>query len=168
MNDLDLIPPYLHPRVSGIESPAYAGKLSAVLHPGEKVDLAAVGGFASVRGSQSLASVETKPALLVATDQRLLAISPTRRGLLGTKSPAPSAVSFAPVASGNVFDAGYVVANGRRATASVCGSAPDGMVGAFVIWVLDVGDADNGNLWAITLLESISQRGGATRRPNGL
>lgn len=168
MSELTRIPPYLHPKVAGIEGPEYAGKLTGLLRSNEQVDLAVIGAFADVWDPKTLASVRLKPALIVATDQRLLIIRPIGKSLFGSKTPAPLIASFAPEDGGNVFDAGYVRDNPRRATASICGPAGGGMSGSFSVWVFDVGDADNGNLWAVRLRDNAETAGGTRRRPNGL
>lgn len=168
MGDLDLIPPYLHENVAGIQSPEYVGKLTALLQSRERVELATMGRVATTYDPKAQATARGKPALLVVTDQRLLAIYPQTKGLFGTKDPKPLVTHFTASNEGNVFNAGVLNLDASRVTVETCGDAPRGMKGAYVLWVLVTGDPDLGNLWAVNIRDNAISAGGADRRPNGL
>ena len=168
MGDLDLIPPYLHEKVAGIESPEYVGKLTALIQPGERVELATMGRVATTWDPKTQATVRGKPALLVVTDQRLLAIYPQTKGLFGKKDPKPLVTHFTASDDGNVFNAGVLKVDASRVTVETSGAAPRGMKGGYILWVLITGDPDLGNFWAVNIRDNAISAGGANRRPNGL
>jgi len=167
MSDLSLIPPYMHDNVAGIEAPEYDGKLSEVIEPDERVQMATIGRFATTHTPQNMAGVRGKEALLVVTDRRLLVIQPMSRGLFGTKSPKPLIAHFAPSDEGNVFNAGVLNADSSKVVVEVCGSAPRGMPGAYIFWILMTG-RDHGDFWAVNIRDNATSAGGTQRRPNGV
>lgn len=161
--DLDLIPEALRDDVAIIASPGYEGKLSSALHADERVESATMGTF-----QEGFPPDGGKSALLVITDQRVMAIQPRRKGLFGTKDPPPAVATFAPSDAGNVFKAGVYLPNERIVIVSVCGSAPPGMKGRFITWCLMTAHHDLGNFWAVTIQERVIEAGGDRRRPLGL
>jgi hypothetical protein len=166
MSDLDLIPPYLHERVRGLDSAAYDGKLSALLEAGEVVEHATLGQIDTQYTPNHPGPA--RPALLAITDRRVLAVRPRRKTIFGTKDPPALISVFTPSDGGNVFRAGVLNYDSSQVIVEVAGAAPPGMPGRYVFWRLAVRDPDLGNLWAVVLNDAAEAGGGSRRRPNGL
>lgn len=166
MSDLDLIPPYLHERVMGLDSADYDGKLGALLEAGENVEHATLGQIDTQYTPNRPG--RAAPALLAITNRRVLALRPRRKTLFGTKDPAALMSVFTPSDDGNVFRAGVLNSDTSQVVVEIAGAAPAGMPGGYVFWRMAVGDPDLGNLWAVALNDAAEAGGGSGRRPNGL
>lgn len=160
MSDLDLIPPYLHAKVAGMTSPEYDGKLAAALEADERVELATMGRINTRHISDKAG--RGKPALLAVTNQRVMAVLPRRKGPFGKKDPEPISIGF-----GNVFESRVHIHDTSEVFVEICGPAPRGMKGAYIIWKLATGDPNDGDIWAVTIKDGAVAAGGIHNRPNG-
>jgi hypothetical protein len=104
-----------------------------------------------------------KPALLAVTNQRVIAVLPRSKGLFGKKNPPPISIGF-----GNVFETGVHNHDASEVIVQICGPAPRGMKGAYIIWKLAIGDRNDGDIWAVTIKDAAVAAGGVNNRPQGL
>lgn len=165
MSELDLIPPQEHFRVEALGRPEYAGLLSSALRSDERVGLATIGAINTKHLVNQNAS--PKPALLVLTDKRVLALQPRKKSLFGgTKEPEPIEMGF-----GNIFDAGSMKAAHHYVMLQICGPTPGSYPGPYIVWRLDVGRSSApgyGDVWAVNIMDLAKANGGTSNRPAGL
>lgn len=165
MSEIERVPSQERFRVDELTSPRYEGLLSTALAPEERVGLACVGRI----NTEAFLRHDARgvEALMLLTDQRLLALRPLGKSLFGkVKEPEPIQIGFA-----NIFRVGTMRAAPHQMAVEICGESVGGFPGPYIVWRLDFGSDSApgyGDVWRVDIMDLAEAHGGTLNLPNGL